>query len=526
MIRPDGSLVHLGRRDMQVKIRGFRVEVPAVELALERVAGIAESCVVGARNANQETELLAWYVPADGRPVAGLRSLLGGALPAHMVPARLFALREMPRTASGKPDRALLGDPEFPVSALFRELALDQRRYVAPKNPLERELIGEWEKILMIDGIGAEDNFVDLGGDSLSYVAAHLSLERRLGSVPHDWGSRSIRDLAALSGRKGIVRMLDTSILIRACAIVLIVASHANFFTVARGSTGALFLVTGYLLSQFQVPQILRHQGSKPLLRLAGKILLPVLAYTLLITLVGSAPHPSMILLSSNFFEFRTKGVQVHIWYVHALLQMLLLLALFMTSPRLRHALSIRPYVTCVLLFLVLATIRFLSPALASLLDDGAVMDFAHPVYYLPTTHLATLVLGMSMYFSNTWRERAYTLLLLCGYWILTETVFQAPYTMLMLFGVLLLYVREVPVIPPVKQVTYMLAGASLFIYLTEPLWVNGLGKVGIELHSSALKALVCLVGGVLAWACWNRLRFLVSKLRNRRDDSVVIDTV
>jgi hypothetical protein len=174
----------------------------------------------------------------------------------------------------------------------------------------------------------------------------------------------------------------------------------------------------------------------------------------------------------------------------------------------------------------VLATIRFLSPALASLLDDGAVMDFAHPVYYLPTTHLATLVLGMSMYFSNTWRERAYTLLLLCGYWILTETVFQAPYTMLMLFGVLLLYVREVPVIPPVKQVTYMLAGASLFIYLTEPLWVNGLGKVGIELHSSALKALVCLVGGVLAWACWNRLRFLVSKLRNRRDDSVVIDTV
>ncbi|MGW2352520.1 amino acid adenylation domain-containing protein [Actinacidiphila glaucinigra] len=108
----DGNLECLGRRDTQVKIRGFRIELGEIESLLKDMPGVAEAVVVVADDHVTDRHLLALVVPQGDRldTVEVLRAL-AGALPAHMVPARLEQVRSLPRTPSGKLDRRGAASP-------------------------------------------------------------------------------------------------------------------------------------------------------------------------------------------------------------------------------------------------------------------------------------------------------------------------------------------------------------------------------------------------------------------------------
>ncbi|MEV7189325.1 amino acid adenylation domain-containing protein [Kitasatospora sp. NPDC093102] len=104
-LRPDGTLEFLGRRDAQVKIRGYRVELREVETALRAVPGVEQAAVVatGERTARR---LAAFAVTA--RPLDAVRADLARRLPAHMLPASLTVLPELPLSATSKVDRGAL----------------------------------------------------------------------------------------------------------------------------------------------------------------------------------------------------------------------------------------------------------------------------------------------------------------------------------------------------------------------------------------------------------------------------------
>ena len=444
---------------------------------------------------------------------------LRATLPRYMVPDYYVVLDELPMLPNGKVDRRQLQAPR--KSDLVAE-----RRYIAPQTQLERDLIADLEEVLQLNGIGAEDSFVALGGDSLSYVSMQMSLERRLGALPQDWGELSVRELAGLGVSEGKVRMLDTCIAIRAAAIMIIVAGHADFFSFARGSTGALFLVTGFLLAKLQLPQILQRASSKPLLSLVGKIVLPVMAYTAAVSCVGALPHYSNFLMAANLFTMPARGIEPHIWYVHALLQMLLMYALLFSFAPVRSWLEKNPFRFCVVVFLVAAAVRMGSPHFFALLQDPLSIAQGHPVHRLPTTHFATLALGMCMYFSSTAWQKFLTLGLLLGYWLVSEFFLGAPVTIMLLFGAVLVFFREIPTLDSIKRVAYVLAASSLFIYLTQFIWVKALRIVGIDLGSHGLETLLSLAGGVAAWFCWNRLRHLLNVLRKQREEPLGIEAV
>ncbi|MEW1896263.1 non-ribosomal peptide synthase/polyketide synthase [Streptomyces albidoflavus] len=193
--RPDGTLEYAGRNDQQIKIRGHRVETGEIETVLTGHPEIARSVVVLREDTPGTKYLAAYLVPADGAApdVAGVRAHLAGALPGHMVPAAFVTLDALPLNAAGKLDRAALPAPHFTA---------DTTAYTAPRTETERLLAGIWAEVLGREQVGCDDNFFDLGGDSIISLQV-VSRARRAGLA---LTSRDIflhPTVAALAARTG-----------------------------------------------------------------------------------------------------------------------------------------------------------------------------------------------------------------------------------------------------------------------------------------------------------------------------------
>ena len=172
--REDGAIEFLGRLDHQVKISGHRIELGEVEATLRRHPSVRDVVVVAHDDEFGEKRLVAYLTPADGPTPAVnvLRRFLGDQLPDYMTPATFVTLDAFPLTPNGKIDRKALPAPEHERPELGR-------RFVAPRTPIEEELAALWAEGLGIEKIGIEDNFFDLGGNSLSAVRIFFNVRER-----------------------------------------------------------------------------------------------------------------------------------------------------------------------------------------------------------------------------------------------------------------------------------------------------------------------------------------------------------
>jgi nonribosomal peptide synthetase protein BlmX len=177
----DGDLEFLGRRDRQVKVRGHRVELGAVEAALCALPGVREAVV---EPDPQHAGLTGFVLAPEGGDGAALRTALAQRLPEPMVPARILALTEFPRTVNGKVDHAALADrarrqpwPGAAVDAAAPEPA-------ASVGDLVAKVTLAWSDVLERAEIPAEVNYFELGGNSLMIFHLQDALEQRTGSRP------------------------------------------------------------------------------------------------------------------------------------------------------------------------------------------------------------------------------------------------------------------------------------------------------------------------------------------------------
>ncbi|TMM29727.1 MAG: amino acid adenylation domain-containing protein, partial [Actinobacteria bacterium] len=176
----DGELQFVGRSDEQVKLRGFRIELGEIEAALLGHPEVAEAVVV-VRQESGRKRLVAYVVPAAGAAPqsAGLRVFLGGLLPDYMVPSVFVTLDALPLNANGKVDRRALPAPD-PGTAV-------DSGYLAPRTDAERELARIWTDVLGAARVGIDDDFFELGGDSiLSIQVASRARQAGLGIMPRD----------------------------------------------------------------------------------------------------------------------------------------------------------------------------------------------------------------------------------------------------------------------------------------------------------------------------------------------------
>ncbi|WSI99041.1 amino acid adenylation domain-containing protein [Nocardia sp. NBC_01329] len=164
----DGSLEYLGRNDFQLKIRGFRIELGEIDAVLAEHESVGFAVTVGYERAGGATILAAYVHPADGATVDTdeLLALAASRMPAHMVPASITVLDRIPLTPVGKLDRRALPEPQ-----------LRSKEYREPETSLEKQVAAVFSDLLRpVDPVGADDDFFELGGNSLiaTQVAARL----------------------------------------------------------------------------------------------------------------------------------------------------------------------------------------------------------------------------------------------------------------------------------------------------------------------------------------------------------------
>ena len=153
----DGNIEFLGRADRQIKIRGQRVELGEIETVLGKHPSVEIAIVTG------DLSLVSYLVLNASVSVGELRRYLIETIPDFMIPAHFVFLDEIPLTPNAKIDFASLPKPELNRTHL-------ESRYVPPETAVERQLVGIWEAVLEVDGVGIDDNFFDLGGDSLRSI--------------------------------------------------------------------------------------------------------------------------------------------------------------------------------------------------------------------------------------------------------------------------------------------------------------------------------------------------------------------
>jgi acyl-coenzyme A synthetase/AMP-(fatty) acid ligase/acyl carrier protein len=161
----DGSLEFLGRMDTQVKVRGYRIELGEIEAALGQHPAV-QQCVVAAREESPGVTRLVGYVileKAARLTHDELRDFLGSRLPDFMVPASFVTLDEFPLTPNKKVDRRALPAPDQSRPDLAEV-------FVAPRTEDEKRVAAIWSDVLRIERLGVNDNFGDVGGDSLTAV--------------------------------------------------------------------------------------------------------------------------------------------------------------------------------------------------------------------------------------------------------------------------------------------------------------------------------------------------------------------
>jgi amino acid adenylation domain-containing protein len=164
----DGHLHFLGRFDRQVKLRGYRIELGEIEAALLGAEGVTQAAVKVLHKKDKPV-LHAWVAISGDQGVDSLQRVLRVRLPDYMIPGGISVLPELPTNSSGKMDYTALLEPAMTFAP----------RVVQPaKNDVERQLLTLWENVLDVRPLGVQDNFFDVGGDSLAAVSILTGLER------------------------------------------------------------------------------------------------------------------------------------------------------------------------------------------------------------------------------------------------------------------------------------------------------------------------------------------------------------
>lgn len=155
-VSSDGNFEYLGRKDRQVKIRGIRIELGEIENYLRLSSAIKESAVIDINDTEGNKYLCAYLVLKHSVEVREIREYLRDFLPEMMIPSSFVIMESLPKTISGKIDRKSLPSP-----------TQNNRKYVAPRTPIEIRLAEIWTQVLNIQQIGIDDDFFELGGHSL-----------------------------------------------------------------------------------------------------------------------------------------------------------------------------------------------------------------------------------------------------------------------------------------------------------------------------------------------------------------------
>jgi len=155
----DGTITYVSRKDSQIKLSGYRIELSEIDCTVMQYPAISKCLTTVYKNGNK-SYLVTYFVSDKNINKDDLSSYLQTKLAFYMVPSFFIQLDNFPLTVNGKIDKKQLPIPEIK----------SKTTYAAPETDLEKSICNIWKSLFSLDKIGIDDNFFDLGGDSLSAI--------------------------------------------------------------------------------------------------------------------------------------------------------------------------------------------------------------------------------------------------------------------------------------------------------------------------------------------------------------------
>lgn len=497
-VRPDGLFEIVGRMNRFAKLYGVRVDLDHLERLLAADG-------MDARVVSDEDRRLLVFVRAERLVPAAVAAVAAAAsVPAHAVTG--FAVAEFPRTESGKSDAvalrayaAALSDVPAPApQGGGDDGRADTLRHV-------------YARLLARPDATVEDSFTSLDGDSLSFVELSVRLEETLGDLPPEWPSMSIRELNdlgttppvpghAVSRRSSRWRSwprMETATVLRAIAIVLIVGTHADLFFV-RGGAHLLLIVFGFGIARFQLADAPGAVRSRRLLRSAARIAVPAVVWIGLVAVLTGQYGWSTVLLVHGFVPDDGRwDRQWEYWFIEAAVWLLVLLAVLFAFRGVVRWERARPFAFAMALLVAALLLRYAVTGVEAGLVER---------YTLPAS--AWLVfLGWAAARADRWWQRAALSVMVVGGMIgfLGDPVREA---VVVAGALVLLWIPAVRLPRGVTPVLVLVAGSSLFVYLTHwtvfPAWESTSPLLGV------------LLSFAVGFAAWRLYQFVETRLPGR----------
>ena len=433
---PDGLYEVIGRSSRFVKLYGLRIDLQRVEAALS-ADGVTAFCT------EDDERLVVAAVGHDARDVQRITVAASG-LPAAAI--RVAIVAELPLLPSGKPDYPAVRDIARTAHEPAQS-AVDLRALFAD--------------VLQIDSrtISPDQSFVDLGGNSLSYVAMSVRLERALGRLPVDWQRRSLAELEGISppARRSwpwLGATLETSVALRATAIVLIVGSHATLYEM-WGGAHLLLGIAGYNFGRFCLTPVPRAERVRHLRKTIPWIVVPSVIWIALALLITDDYHPTNLLLVEKFFGPDDSMTAGRLWFVEVLVWILVALTFVCWLPAADRLERRRPFAFAA---------GFLAVGLAMRYDLLG-LDFGREAWFTILAFWFFAVGWAAAKSSTVWQRIAVTLILIVS----LHGYFDSSHReVLVLAGfALLIWLPAIRCPAWCTAVAGTVAEASLYTYLT-----------------------------------------------------------
>ncbi|HEV2781786.1 MAG TPA: AMP-binding protein [Actinophytocola sp.] len=423
---PDGLYEIVGRKSRFLKLFGLRIDLAQVERALES-AGVTAACA-----GTDDALIVAAVRPRDPDRIRSMVSARCG-LPAGRV--RVVPVAALPRLPTGKMDHP----------------AIERLGTADPARPAGRRTVrAAFARVLHRDDIPDDATFVSLGGDSLSYVRMSIELDKALGFVPDGWPNLPVARLERLRRQRGPFRAMETNIVLRALAIILIVCTHVELFSI-YGGAHLLLVVAGYSFARFGLSGVDDGVTGR-ILRSGTRIAVPAMLWLTFRAAVTEDVGLTNVLLINNYLTLGTAGY----WFIEALVGALLLLSLLFAIPAVRRFERRHRFAFAASALLV--ALLFRVP------DDPATAFNERDM----STHsvLWFLVLGWLAHRATAPIQQAFVVTM--GVVLLPDHFEDPIREGVVLAGlVLLLFVPRLSAPKPMAGTIAQIANASLYIYLT-----------------------------------------------------------
>ncbi|MDR7151480.1 non-ribosomal peptide synthetase component E (peptide arylation enzyme) [Hydrogenophaga palleronii] len=502
----EGQLFFLGRADDVLNISGIKVPPHAVEERMAELLQVATGlCVARVPDELRGDGLLIAVADGLDRSDLQLREAAECALRERGVSGAgaISVVRwpELPQTESGKPRRA-------EVSRKFSaQLGAWQPTTSAPILPHNgwsrlpafskpRGVLGLYQKAFSRMPVTRDASFVSLGGDSLSFVEVSVELEDYLGHLPENWQTLSVAELEALPRQRTLTHVVDTTVFFRFIGMLAIVMGHFDVLNVS-GSTYLLLAIAGFNFARFQLPHVLSSGSVRPVVETALRVAVPTFLALALIEFKTKDFEPIALFLLDNWTDARNE--KFGFWFLELIVQVLMLTALLMSWGRARD-------------FAIAHDFRFALAVLATcvMLSIGVPLFWNAEHLYNRVPHMLMwlFALGWVVASANSREQRllAGVLVLLLPpliwshvlnrFWLGHGVIWVA------VGGISLLLVSRVRLFYPLNRIAALVAGASMFIYISHYTLRGWWHRVGLFQHP-LIDVLLGIVGGIILWRIW-----------------------